>query len=343
MRMKAFRGNRVNSVEQAIRAALAKGDHTSDLFRHRIYSSASAALERSLAARTHSDTETTARRQGLAATIQHIESEFVAASEPDLPVIVQDVSDFQISAPQSENDQQQMPQMAMPMAVDANDDGRQIKGQRPSLNAARNKQPWLKHVVFAGAVLGVILLGFWAYGEGKQIYANATTSTPNSQKPVLAEQSDAGNAGSIEWIDVFSARDTDLISSPAGAKTEITSRDGINYVVMAGDGANEVSIKIGSGLVKTFAGKRVLFNIKARSTNGSILDTGTHCEFGDETKCERKRFKIGPQAAEYMFAVTVADSAIGDNALLIAADLTGAGGSVEIESIRATIVKPDAG
>ena len=44
-----------------------------------------------------------------------------------------------------------------------------------------------------------------------------------------------------------------------------------------------------------------------------------------------------------MFAVTVAASARGDGALLIAPDLTGGGGSIEIESIRATIVEPDAG
>ena len=73
----------MNSVEQAIRAALAKGNVNDPAFRQRIYGSASAALERSLTSRPFLEPEILSRRHGLAATIEHIEAEFVVASTPE--------------------------------------------------------------------------------------------------------------------------------------------------------------------------------------------------------------------------------------------------------------------
>jgi hypothetical protein len=333
----------VNSVEQAIRAALAKGDANDSEFRRRIFASASAALERSLAARAYSDAEIDVRRQGLSATIKHIESDFIMAAEPEpmSPQAAARDSDVMTSTTAKERPRLRKKQEAI--AVLAADRLKYENVQRFNVNVPRKNRPWFKYAFNFAVLLALTLAAFWMYSEGKRIYENATMPSQNGQKPVLAETSGAVAAETVDWVQIFTARDTDLVSAASGAKAEISSRDNINYVVMSGNSTNEVSIKIGSGLVQTFAGKRVLFNIKARSADGANLDTGAHCDFGVETKCERKRFKIGPQSAEYMFAVSVSASATGDGALLIAPDLAGGGGSVEIESIRATIVQPDAG
>jgi outer membrane biosynthesis protein TonB len=351
----------VNSVEQAIRAALAKGDAGDQGFRRRIYGSASAALERSLTARSYTDQEISARRQSLLATIRHIESEFLLAAEANTPEVARvDVPvskprdmkpaetptgslraptlepQVDVRAPAPESRKQEAPkpvQAAQP--AKASDTAKIIE--------PRQSRPWLKYALNGAIVLALIVGGFWAYSVGQQIYIDATSPTPAGQRPALAESASSGDVDKIEWIQIFAATDTDLLSAPQGAKAEIASRNGTNYVVMTGDGSKEVAVKIGSGLMQTFAGKRVMFNFKARSTNGTTLDTGMHCEFSADTKCERKRFKISPETAEYMFAVNVAASAKADGALLIAPDLTGGGGTVEIENIRATIVVPDAG
>jgi hypothetical protein len=76
----------VNSVEQAIRAALAKGDASDQAFRRRIYGSASAALERSLTTRAYTDAEVAVRRKSLLSNIRTIESEFLIAVEADVTV-----------------------------------------------------------------------------------------------------------------------------------------------------------------------------------------------------------------------------------------------------------------
>ena len=333
-------GRLVNSVEQAIRAALSKGDAGDPAFRRRIYGSASAALERSLSARAYTEVEIAERRKGLLSNIRTIESEFLIAVEEPASVLpdVAQRTDLRTANVLNEQAGQHTNN-----AVETPYRRERQTGKPVKIAAPKKSRPWVKYALNGAFLLALIFGGFWAYSAGMRIYAEATTSSPSSQKPLLAENANTPDAETKDWIQVFSARDTDLLSPAQGAKAEITSRDGNNYVVMTGDGTNEVSIKIGSGLVQTFAGKRVLFNIKARSVNNATLETGTHCVFGDDTKCERKRFKIGPLSAEYMFVVTLSRSATGDGALLFAPDLTGDGGAVEIENIRATIVEPDAG
>jgi hypothetical protein len=330
----------VNSVEQAIRAALSKGDAGDQAFRRRIYSSASAALERSLSARAYTEAEIAVRRKSLLSTIRIIESEFLIAVEVDVPEVPAVV---QPAEPRTTKVLDELISQPANHAIKIPQTRERLVAKPVKIPAQRKNRPWFKYALNGGFLLVLVLGGFRAYSEGMRIYAEATTPGPVNQKPVLAENAESTESETKDWIQVFSARDTDLLSPAQGAKAEITSRDGNNYVVMTGDGTNEVAIKIGAGLMQTFAGKRVLFNYKARSINGAILDTGMHCAFGEDTTCERKRFKIGPQSAEYMFAVTVGTSARGDGALLIAPDLTGGGGAVEIENIRATIVEPDAG
>jgi hypothetical protein len=330
----------VNSVEQAIRAALSKGDAGDQAFRRRIYGSASAALERSLSARAYTEAEIAVRRKSLLSTIRIIESEFLIAVEVDVPEVPAVV---QPAEPRTAKVLDELTSQPANNAVEAPQTRERMAAKPVKIPAQRKNRPWFKYALNGGFLLVLVLGGFWGYRQGTRIYAEATTPGQVNQKPLLAENAESIGSEAKDWIQVFSARDTDLLSPAQGAKAEITSRDGNNYVVMTGDGTNEVAIKIGAGLMQTFAGKRVLFNYKARSVNGAILETGMHCAFGEDTICERKRFKIGPQTAEYMFAVTVGASVRGDGALLIAPDLTGGGGAVEIENIRATIVEPDAG
>ncbi len=341
----------MNSVEQAIRAALGKGDDSDQTFRRRIYASASAALERSLIARPYTEVEIGARRQSLAATIKHIESEFLVAVENEAVSPHQPVEQaVKLAVKETEPEPELMEQNSVaPVKVSVETpDFRERVSTKPAVKPAkiapqRKARPWMKYALNGGFLFAIFIGGVWAYSEGKRVYTEATASEPTGKKPVLAETNGAVGGEQTDWIQVFSASDTDLVTAPQGAKAEITSRDGVNVVKMTGDSSNEVSVKIGAGLIQNFAGKRILFNFKARSANGTTLDTGAHCNFGSETKCERKRFKIGPDAAEYMFVVTVAATAKEEGSLLIAPDLTGSGGAVEIESIRATIVNPNAG
>ena len=331
----------MNAVEQAIRAALDKGDASEQTFRRRIYGSASAALERSLNARAYTEVEITARRQSLLATIKHIETEFLIAVEREVQSPV--TPTVSVHDERTSNILDGLVAKPAAAAVETPERRERVIAKPVKTSPQRKPRNWLKLALNISFLLALVLGGFWAYSEGKRIYAEATTSKPDGQKPALSETNTANTTDAADWVQIFSARDTDLLTAAQGAKAEIISRDGLNYVVMSGDDKNEIAVKIGAGLTQTFAGKRVLFNIKARSTTGATLDMGLHCAFGADTKCERKRFKIGPQSTEYMFAVSVSKSASGDAALLIAPDLTGGGGAVEIENIRATIVKPDAG
>lgn len=343
----------VNSVEQAIRAALNKGDASDRAFRRQIYGSASSALERSLAARPFNDEDIAARRKSLLATIRHIESEFLVAVEAELPssIEVATFSDNRTAALPENSVGQGVKAQAVeafaqttPMAGIAVPQVRELKTKKPLTTKEQRKQKnWLSYAFNGLFFIIVAVGGYWIYLQGQQVYFEATTPNLSGQKPVLAEPTVENVSDTNNWIEVFSARDTDLLSLESGSDVEILSRGGISYVKMMGNGTTEVAIKIGAGLVQTFAGKRVLFNIKARSLSNAPVDIGARCDFGAETKCDRKRFKIGSEFTEYMFAVDVSASARGDGSLQIAPDLAAAGGAIEVETIHATIIDLDAG
>ncbi|MGL4406127.1 MAG: hypothetical protein ACRCT6_10230 [Notoacmeibacter sp.] len=327
----------MNSVEQAIRAAIAKGDEGDQAFRRKVYGSASAALERSIAARPLAASEVAIRRESLLSTIKTIESEYLVAIEEE--AVSPDVW------PETEIEEKQpqfVPQVANVETQLKPNETKKQKSQKleksykiPAFGQSRR---WAKLALNIGLLVAIMIGGFWVFQEGKTLYQQATSSKPSSQKPVLAENKDAGQTETNDWIQIFSATDTDLITSAQGAKAEIINRDGTNYVLLTGGSTNEIAVKIGAGLMQTFAGKRILLNFKARSASGATLDTGMYCEFGKDTKCERKRFKISPEIAEFMFAINVAASSDQEGALLIAPDLTNGGGQIEIENIRAMII-----
>lgn len=333
----------MNSVEQAIRAAISKGDEQDQGFRRKIYGSASAALERSLSARPFTDPEKSNRRQSFLATVKLIESEFVLAEELE----------------ENQGAQQNAPVLearnvaAGPDLATASNKGGVYPtfDQRPRQRTIKKSKfstllpSWLgaKMATNIAILVAVAIGSLWTYQEAKRLYAEASSSSPASVKPVLAENGTANDKDPINWIQVFSANDTDLLTSSGSAKAEIRSVDGNRSVAMSGDSANEIGIKIGAGLLQTFAGKRVLFNFKARNADSKTLETGVRCQFGAETKCERKRFKVDAETSEFMFAVTVSPNPENEGALLIAPDLTGSGGIVEIETIRATFVEPTGG
>ena len=334
----------MNFLEQAIRAALNKGDASDMAFRRSVYSSASSALERSFTVRPFTDKDMAVRRQNLLGTIRHVESEFIVAVEAEasqpleVPTTHEQHNASALNRPVVQND--------VAPAV-GNFETNELP-ERQTLKRVKTKERRqtgnrLSYVFNGLFIVALLAGGYWAYVQGKQIYLDATKPNTSGQKPVLAEATSDTGREAGDWIEIFSARDTDLLSPAAGANAEIVSYDGISYVKMTGDSTSEVAIKIGSGLVQSFAGKRILFNIKARNLSGTAIDTGTRCDFGSDTKCERKRFKIGPEFAEYMFAVDMSASVSGDGVLQIAPDLAAGGGAIEFESIRASIVAPDAG
>jgi hypothetical protein len=101
-----------------------------------------------------------------------------------------------------------------------------------------------------------------------------------------------------------------------------------------------VSIAVGEGVLQTYAGQRILFNIKARAEGDAIVDTSVGCSFAGLGECERKRFRIAPEVAEYMFAVTLAAGAPGGNGVItFEPDISGAGAPIQIFAIRVSPVE----
>jgi hypothetical protein len=347
----------LDPVESALRAALDKGDAADAGFRNRIYASAQAALERSIAARPLSQTEIDNRRRRLASSVALIESEF-APAVPEINPVHPEPSflpdDGFEPAPEPRLDHQAQvshvsraeqrlepafsdaPQAALAPGLQK-EHGR----DRAPLRDMRRPLPWLRWGFNIAFLLALVLGGWWAWSAGKAYYLDATTNKPATQKPQLAEPGKTGEDAERTWITVFAPADTDLLTVPEGASAALGQFDGTDVVTLKTTrDPGEIRLAIGAGVVKTLAGKRALINFRARATNGAEVETGIGCDFGALGKCARKRFKIPGGLAEYMFAIDLKAGSATDGVITITPDMSGGGGAVDIQDVRVSILDP---
>jgi hypothetical protein len=161
-------------------------------------------------------------------------------------------------------------------------------------------------------------------------------------KPQLAEDGAAGRAeAEAQLVEIFAPADAQLITAPPGTEAKLVQSDGMDALSIASTNAGTpISIAVGQGVLQTYAGQRVLFNIKARAEGNVIVDTAVGCSFAGLGECERKRFRIAPEVAEYMFAVTLASGApSGNGVITFEPDISGAGAAVQIFAIRVSPVE----
>lgn len=210
------------------------------------------------------------------------------------------------------------------------------------------KQPgrwrWLGLAFNTAFILLIAYGAWWTYGEAMRLYDEAKNPSAAPGKPQLSEKGVDTKADDKRWIEVFRPQDAALLTVPPGAQAKLGRTDGVETISLqsAKDGPG-ISVAVGQGILESLAGKRVLFNIRARSSSTEGAEMSVDCDFGALGACERKRFRVVQQAAEYMFAVTLgAQAPQGNGALVIGSDLVGEA-PVEIESIRVSVIEPEQG
>jgi hypothetical protein len=185
------------------------------------------------------------------------------------------------------------------------------------------------------------VIGFWIFKEGERIYLEASNQTPPGEAPVLAETARSEAGTDERWVTLFEAASPANLLLPEGAAAEVATREGTPFIVLGS--AGEVEIALDPARMTNFAGKRILISFSARSGSPNDVQMGVRCQFGASASCDRKRFRVTNGEGEYMFAIPFSSSPGAGAALFITPDLTGGGGIVEINSIRATEITPDQG
>jgi len=349
----------LDSMEQAIRNALGKGNAEDPAFRERVYRSAQAALERAVLANQAIPAEAIARRRKqFLDTIARIEADFAPAVAPAAPVARPAPRMPSIDIDERRAPPQRPVQPAGRMEPSFGDErgepaapaaperrerqtSQPVTQERAPLPQRRRKPfPW---GMLAGLTIFVVIVGlvYWAAVE----FGLVGSSNGRGQSPLTAPQNNSGSSEAparpgnndplADWMPVFSPSDPTSVAVSPGARAEVVTRDGHQVMrISSGRGGAPLRFEIGAGVLERLAGKRALFDIVAVAS-GEATQMSVTCALGGLEDCGRNRYPVGVEQSEYLFEVEVPQGAgRAAGAIEIIADVSDGDKSVDIVEIR---------
>ncbi|MBO6900790.1 MAG: hypothetical protein JJ864_05530 [Rhizobiaceae bacterium] len=330
----------MDSIERAIRDALARGNARDKAYRENVYRSVLAALERANAADPKLARETIAhRRRALQGHITAIEREYVAPAAPRVEpphapagTDRQDIASPQIDAPA--RDEPAPPGLAEgsdEIGV-ADDDRLAPRSERRS----RRRRPYAAMFVVATLAAALAIGAWWTAQLGLFSRPAPAESPPVTDGESFTPQPAAPGAVR-DWVKLFDISDISGVITPSGAAAEkVEDDDGTYLVVRSGSGGEAVLVNVPEQLLQQLAGGNVVFDVVARSEEGRETQISISCNFGELGDCGRRRYLVGYERADYLFDVELPAGDPGaDGTIAIVSDVDNEGKVLHLFEIRA--------
>lgn len=354
-------------IEKAIRSAFDKGDATDRAFREKVYRQAFAALDRALQNNPAVTVETAMqRRKQLQSKIVEIEQEQLSGPsfeddvslDAPLPEIdprdhIAPPSPPPVAPPVSHEPWQEPPPEPRRGRVEPGFDepsfsaepGELSAGERNGAAPPRRRKGRRFVRMFIGVTLFAMLaLGvWWAAQTGLLTRAQPpeqfeTTQEPESFEPGQDEPpvQAAKPADNRTWVTIFRPTDMESISPPGDATAELKRGDNGDFVqIKSGPSGSAVMFDVGQGVLQKIAGKKATFDIIAKTLPGEKTQMSVLCNFGELGDCGRKRYDVSDARADYLFELTLPNTAPGaGGTIAIDSDFNKTGKSVDIYEIR---------
>ncbi|MBO6637038.1 MAG: hypothetical protein JJ920_08930 [Roseitalea sp.] len=363
----------MDSLQNALRKALAKGDAHDPAFRQRVYEAAASAMQRSLTARGEATPDKlAAQTQRLGEAIEAIEQDVRAqadapAPSPDIPP--PHAPDVPPVAANPDNEAaSDIPAVETPAASAGSDAGLYVE---PRLETARAEaeavraetEPRVRRsplrvdrgpfaTGFAVIVAAALVFGglWWIITSGAFVSEEARdTSVPNPPRE-LGDDDFAGRdaqSGSAprttgqqdegEWVMLFTPADPAALSLEGGATASMETDPFGDYarLVTPAD-TGRVYIDVPVGTLQMLAGSRVQVSLSARADDGRPTQMSVTCDFGPLGDCGRRRFDVGQSATEFLFHVDLPDGAAPSEPgfLILRTDIEADGRAINLLSAR---------
>ena len=338
----------MDSIERAIRDALAKGDARDKSFRERVYRSVLAALERANAANPDLPPEAIEqRRAALKTHITTIEREFVVPAPAPAHAAP---SVKPPERPANEPAPQPTPKVEAAVRDEPAEAGYADEGSfgvaaddrlSPGHDRPRRRRPIAMMFIAAILLAAIAIGGWWAVQVG--LLSNSEPAEPAAAPEAESEsftpepESGAEASGPRDWVTIFDMSDTSGVVAPAGATIEaVEDEDGTYLAIRSGAQGEAILFNVPEALLRELAGNIVVFDIEARSEEGRETQISISCNFGELGDCGRKRYLVGYERSDYLFDVEMPAGAPGaDGAIAIVSDVENEGKALHIFEIRA--------
>lgn len=226
-------------------------------------------------------------------------------------------------------------------------DDRDVEDERPRRRRGR---------FFVILFLAITLLAagamsiWWAMDSGLFLSAEERdTSVPNPPltlededfqpdgPPPLSEEEAAGR--NDDWITIFTPTDpTRVITPPGGAAQVIEIEGGSALRIRSASPDQPVRFEIGEGILQSIAGRRAVFNIRARTDQGAETQMLVTCDFGPLGDCGRNRLFVSSENRDFAIGRDIPDATpTGAGSIAIASDVGNGGLTVDIIDIRVSM------
>lgn len=206
---------------------------------------------------------------------------------------------------------------------------------------------FLVATLFAAGAMGL----WWAMDSGLFLSAEERdTSVPNPPltledeefqpdgPPPLSDQQAADGRGD-NWTIVFTPADpTRVITPPGGAAEVIEIEGGTALRVRSASAEEPIRFEVGEGILQGIAGRRAVFNIRARTDSGKETQILVTCDFGPLGDCGRNRLFVSSENRDFAIGRDMPDARpTGAGSIAIVSDIASGGLSVDIIEIRVAV------
>lgn len=219
---------------------------------------------------------------------------------------------------------------------------------------AGKRRPLAAMFVTVTLLCAVAIGGWWAYELG----LFKLPSGPPPAPPQIVEEDDfdpaqevplqpgePGEPGGTQelrnWITVFSPDDPSAANAPSGASAEVSEDESGQFMrIRSGTAGAAVVFDVGQGILEQIVGKKAVFDISARSEDGTQTQISISCDFGELGDCGRKRYAVGYERGEYLFDVSLPANRPGAaGSIAINSDFSNEGKAVDIYEIKVSVVE----
>jgi hypothetical protein len=205
---------------------------------------------------------------------------------------------------------------------------------------------FLVATLLAAGVMGV----WWALDSGLFLSAKQRdTSVPNPPLTLEDEEFQPGGppplsdrqagGGNDEWITVFTPTDPTRVITPPGGVAEVIEIEGGTALRIRSASSDEpIRFEVGEGILQDIAGRRAVFNIRARTDPGKETQILVACDFGPVGDCGRNRFFVSSENRDFAVGRDMANARPnGAGSIAIVSDVANGGLTVDIIDIRVAI------
>lgn len=344
----------MDGIERAIRNALAKGDGTDRAFRERVYRSAFAALERTLAGHSEVSDETRQRRRdALKAKVYEIETEYVPAMAPEAPMPKPPRPAHEPTAaprratqadsriePTLDVGADRRPAPSRPLAAGP---GAGLAVERDEARVLRaRRRSWTGPVLFVVLLVALVSAGWWVWNSGLFATQEGAVRSPVAgqpepvQDPAPTQGRSVSAADDDSWIRLFDPADPTTVTASSDASAAAAEQDGEAFVqARSGASGTPVRFAIGEGALQSIAGTQAVFRISASADEEEgETQISVQCDFAALGDCGRRRFLVGITREDFLFEVQLPNANPGAaGAIVVNTDVEGSGRSVRIHAI----------